>query len=86
MTLSGSLPLPPPVVLQEYNSAFPGLVQQIVAWTEEQRQHRMALERLRTQSSERKLNRAQWIAATVALGGLYWLLSLVYSAILGLQA
>src|SRR5262245_41312036 len=70
MILRGSLPLPPPVLLQEYNSAFPGVVQKIIAWTEEQRQHRMELERLRAQGSERRLNRGQWVAAAVALGGL----------------
>src|SRR4051794_27951733 len=48
MILSGSLPLPPPIVLEEYNAAFPGLVEQIVVWTEEQRRHRMKLERERT--------------------------------------
>lgn len=58
------------MVIAEYNSAFPGLVEKIVAWTEEQRQHRMKLERMRTEGSEARFNRGQWIAGTVALGGL----------------
>jgi|SRR5712691_2931250 len=70
LMFSGSLPLPPPTVMAEYNSAFPGLVEKIVSWTEEQRQHRMRLERVRTEGSEARFDRGQWIAGAVALGGL----------------
>jgi uncharacterized membrane protein len=70
LMFSGSLPLPPPTVMAEYNNAFPGLVEKIVSWTEEQRQHRMRLERMRTEGSEARFDRGQWIAGAVALGGL----------------
>jgi uncharacterized membrane protein len=70
MMFSGSLPLPPPSVLAEYNAAYPGLVDKIVEWTEIQRQHRQALERQTAEGSERPMNRGQLIAATVAIWGL----------------
>jgi uncharacterized membrane protein len=70
LLFSGSLPLPPPQVLAEYNDAYPGLVEKIIHWTEQQRQHRMSLEQTRTQRTEARLDRGQWIAGSVALGGL----------------
>jgi uncharacterized membrane protein len=70
MTAIGSLPLPPPAVLSEYNEVFPGLADQIVKWTEEQRHHRMKLEIQVTTGAEQRMNRGQLIAAGVALIGL----------------
>jgi uncharacterized membrane protein len=70
MMASGSLPLPPPAVLSDYNEAFPGLVEKIVDWTEEQRQHRMRLENQVTAGTENRMNRGQLIAASVAIIGL----------------
>jgi len=70
MMYSGTLPLPPPPVLAAYADAFPGLVEQIVSWTDEQRQHRFDLERERAKGSEARLDRAQRNAFMVACGGL----------------
>jgi uncharacterized membrane protein len=70
MMFRGSLPLPPPPILSEYEKAFPGLTNKIIGWTEEQRTHRQALERQRTDGAERRMDRGQYIAAGVALWGL----------------
>jgi hypothetical protein len=45
MMFRGSLPLPPPPILAEYEKTFPGLTEKIIHWTEEQRTHRQSLER-----------------------------------------
>ena len=44
MVASGPLPLPPPDILEAYETRFPGLVDRFIGWTEEQRQHRFANE------------------------------------------
>jgi uncharacterized membrane protein len=56
MMASGSLPLPPASILSEYNQAFPGLVEKIIFWTEEQRKHRQLLERQRAERVEGRSN------------------------------
>jgi uncharacterized membrane protein len=70
MMFSGSLPLAPPPILREYGNVRPELIDKLVEWTEQQSTHRRELERLRTEGSERRLNRAQWIGGAVAIGGL----------------
>ncbi|MSO98590.1 MAG: DUF2335 domain-containing protein [Rhodospirillaceae bacterium] len=70
LTMMSSGPLPPPTMLAEYERAIPGLGQKIVGWTEQQREHRQSPERLRIDGSERRMNRGQIIAASVALFGL----------------
>lgn len=70
MMARSSLPLPPPAVLSDYNKEFPGLVDKIVLWTEEQRQHRMILENQVTTRAENRMDRGQLIAAGVAVIGL----------------
>jgi uncharacterized membrane protein len=70
MMFTGSLPLPPPAILKEYGNIRPELVDMLVKLTEEQSVHRRDMERKRTEGSETRLNRSQWIGATVALGGL----------------
>jgi uncharacterized membrane protein len=70
MMVRGSLPLPPPPILAEYEKAFPGLVEKIITWTEEQRKHRQSLERQQTDGSERRMDRGQLIAGGVAMWGL----------------
>jgi uncharacterized membrane protein len=70
MMFSGSLPLAPPPILKEYGNIRPELIDKLIKWTEDQSAHRRELERLRTEGSERRLNRSQWIAAVVAVGGL----------------
>ena len=70
MMVGGALPLAPPPILKEYQNVKPELVDKIVEWTETQSIHRRALEKTRSDRSENRLDRGQWIAATVALGGL----------------
>lgn len=70
MLFSGSLPLPPPSVLSEYERHFPGLVERLVGWTDTQRIHRQSLERLRTEGSENRMNRSQLIAGGIGALGL----------------
>ena len=70
MMFSGSLPLAPPPILREYGNIRPELIDKLVEWTEQQSAHRREMERLRTEGSEKRQNRSQWIGATVAIGGL----------------
>jgi uncharacterized membrane protein len=70
MMVSGSLPLPPASLLLQYEKAFPGLVEKIVSWTDSQRQHRQDLERKKTDGAEKRMNRGQLIAGSVAVYGL----------------
>jgi uncharacterized membrane protein len=70
LTMSGSLPLAPPPILREYGNIRPELIDKLVEWTEQQSTHRREMERLRTEGSEKRMHRAQWIGASVALGGL----------------
>lgn len=71
MMFAGSLPLAPPPILKEYQNIKPELVDKLVGWTETQSAHRRELEKTRVDRSENRLDRGQWIAATVALGGLF---------------
>jgi uncharacterized membrane protein len=66
----GNLPIPPPVILEEYRQVSPALLDKILDWTEKQAEHRRSLELAQVTGSERRLNRGQFIAASVALGGL----------------
>jgi uncharacterized membrane protein len=70
MVARGSLPLPPADILAEYEREFPGLGQKLIEWTEQQREHRQSLERYRAEGSERRMDRGQLIAASVAITGL----------------
>ena len=69
-TAYGSLPLPSPDLLKQYEDSFPGTVEQLIKLTVQQGRHRQELERLKTQGEERRLNRGQLIAASVALLGI----------------
>jgi uncharacterized membrane protein len=57
-------------LLKQYEDSFPGTVEQIIKLTVQQGRHRQELERLKTQGEERRLNRGQLIAASVALLGI----------------
>jgi hypothetical protein len=70
MMFSGSLPIAPPQVLNEYKKVDPALVQKLVDWTEQQSKHRRGIENLKANRSEARLDRGQLIGAAVALGGL----------------
>jgi uncharacterized membrane protein len=71
MVASGPLPLPPPDILQAYEDRFPGIVDRFIRWTEEQRKHRFQLEIARAKRDDNRLDRAQIIAAVVAICGLF---------------
>jgi uncharacterized membrane protein len=70
MMFAGSLPIAPPAILKEYGNVHPELVSKLIKWTEDQSAHRRDLERMRTEGSETRLNRSQWIGGAVAIGGL----------------
>ncbi|MBV8774176.1 MAG: DUF2335 domain-containing protein [Deltaproteobacteria bacterium] len=76
-TLEFSGPLPPPDVLQDYNGAFAGCAERIVAMAERQSAHRQELERLVVRSNCSAQNRGQWFAFVLALvvicGGIFLL-------------
>jgi hypothetical protein len=69
MMYSGTLPLPPPPMLAAYNDAFPGVVEKIISWTDQQRDHRFNIERTRVVRSEDRLDRSQRNAFIIALAG-----------------
>jgi uncharacterized membrane protein len=66
----GTLPLPPPQLLAEYQGVLPDLPQRLINWTETQAAHRREMERLKAEGQESRMNRGQWGALAVALGGL----------------
>ena len=70
MMFSGALPLAPPQILREYGNVRPELIDKLIEWTETQSAHRRAMEKLRTEGSEKRLHRSQWIGAIVAIGGM----------------
>ena len=78
MMYRGTLPYLPPPILEAYKKVDPNLPQKILDWTDQQRGHRQYLERLRTEGSEARMNRGQYIAAGIAVSGL------VLAAILGM--
>jgi uncharacterized membrane protein len=67
---SGALPLPPPQILNEYRNVHPDLVAKIIEWTEQQSSHRKSLELITTKRTQDRYDRGQWIAGSVAVGGL----------------
>ena len=67
---SGALPIAPPQILNEYKTVDPALVPKLIEWTEQQSNHRRQIEELRAKRTEDRLDRGQWIGASVALGGL----------------
>lgn len=64
-------PLPPPSLLQEYDSIVPGLAQEIVHWTTSQTAHRQGIED-RAMSIDEKLS--TWYVVEVLLGQFFALI------------
>ena len=62
----GSLPLPPPEILAEYEAVFPGVTSVLIEWTAAQADHRRGLEAKRVSGEEERMNRGQYIAAGIA--------------------
>ena len=72
LTMVGaSLPFVPPQILEQYKNVDPRLVDKLVEWTDAQSAHRRTLEDRSASRSEDRFDRGQWIAAAVALGGLF---------------
>jgi hypothetical protein len=65
----GSLPIMPPEILAQYEQEFPGLGYKLVEWTAQQRNHRQSLEKQRTDGSEKRMERGQFIAGGVRFMG-----------------
>jgi uncharacterized membrane protein len=63
-------PFPSPEMLRAYDNYRPGTGAEIMDWLKEQTHHRQALERKRTDGSEKRLDRAQSNSLVVALFGL----------------
>ena len=64
-------PLPPPSLLQEYDSVVPGLAQEIVHWTTSQTAHRQGIEN-RAMAIDEKMS--TWYVVEVLLGQLFALI------------
>lgn len=66
----GTLPLPPPQLLAEYQDVLPDLPQRLINWTETQSAHRRELEMLQAEGQEKRINRGQSGALAVSVIGL----------------
>jgi uncharacterized membrane protein len=66
----GTLPLPPPQLLAEYQDVLPDLPQRLINWTETQSAHRRELEMLQAEGQEKRMNRGQSGALAVSVIGL----------------
>jgi uncharacterized membrane protein len=64
-------PLPPPSLLQEYDSIVPGLAQEIVHWTTSQTAHRQGIEH-RAMAIDEKMS--TWYVVEVLVGQLFALI------------
>lgn len=64
-------PLPPPALLQEYDSIVPGLAEEIVHWTTSQTAHRQGIEN-RAMAIDEKMS--TWYVVEVLLGQLFALI------------
>jgi uncharacterized membrane protein len=76
--LEFSGPLPPPQILEEYNNAFPGCAERVVAMAERQSAHRQHLEKTVVQGNIAAQSRGQWFAfilAFIVIGGGVYLLA-----------
>ena len=63
-------PLPSPDILREYETIYPGAIQQLFNQHREQVDHRIQMEREVVQASSKALLRGQWMAYTLVLGAL----------------
>lgn len=66
-SMTWSAPLPPPDALIQYNQAFPGCAERIVASAESQAQHRQHLEKITVEGNVESQRRGQWMAFILAL-------------------
>jgi uncharacterized membrane protein len=66
----GSLPLPPPQILNEYEKLIPGFSRELLEMTKLQGEHRRTSDTERLKRDERRKDRGQVIALVVALAGL----------------
>src|SRR3989338_6135989 len=66
-----SSPIPPPQVLQQYNSIVPDAAERIIRMAEKQSDHRMDLEKRVVCSNVQKSYLGMILATTIAIYGLY---------------
>lgn len=64
-------PIPPPDVLQQYNSIIPNAAERIIRMAEKQSDHRMDLEKKVVYSNIKKSYVSMGLATSIALYGLY---------------
>ena len=64
-------PIPPPQILQQYNSIIPDAAERIIRMAEKQSDHRMDLERKVVSSNILKSYLGMIVAAVIAIFGLY---------------
>ena len=70
-------PLPPPVLLGQYDQVLPGCAERIVQLTEKQSSHRQELEALVIRANIRHRSVAMWLSFVVMLVFGYWGYSLI---------
>jgi uncharacterized membrane protein len=63
-------PLPPPEQLEQYDKAFPGAAERIIAMAEKQAQHRQSLEASVIPDQQRQSSNGQKFAFVIALAGI----------------
>ena len=64
-------PIPPPQVLQQYNTIVPNAAERIIRMAEKQSDHRMDLEKRVVYSNVKKSYAGMGLATVIALYGLY---------------
>ncbi|MFM8474150.1 MAG: DUF2335 domain-containing protein [Candidatus Kapaibacterium sp.] len=72
-------PLPPPAVLQQYDTVIEGLAERLVSTMEREQSHRHAMERTMLETHTSMYKRGQFIAAFIALA------SIASGLLLGIQ-
>ena len=70
MAWRGSMPFPPPPILADLERIHPGITGKMVQWTDEQRAHRIRLEKIETEGDEKRKDRSQILGGGVAVLGL----------------
>jgi len=63
-------PLPPPVILEQFERIAPGAANRILAFAEDQFRHRRSIEAQIVNSRTRAMSRGQWLAFVVLIVGM----------------
>lgn len=70
MSFSGSSPLPPAMLLEQWEPLYPGITAKFIEWTETQASHRRTIELGRFDRSENRQDRGQILAFCIGIFGL----------------